>query len=167
MKTALFFLIVVCKLNIAFAQDSTDYYIKNLGWHSLFLKQTYVSQLVLSKEAEKLIPKKNEQTINRLFCALADDKKTAVTHMILSRMFNTDSLGLNHEYVYSGDSVVAVTYIFNTLKWRYDVKSGKYSIEPEAVKRIQEYWKRKLPKLQNINTKAPNSASVSLVLYNN
>lgn len=147
------------KLSCAVAQDSTDYYIKRLSWGSLFIKPTYATELVLNKDAENLISYKNDNTVKKLFCAMSDDTKTVAVHMILSRMFEPQDISFTQKSVYKGDSITAVNYTYNTLLWRYDIKTERYSIEPTAVNMIKEYWEKKLPVLQNMSKAAKRKQS--------
>lgn len=152
MKKILFIIItmLMCKANIAFAQkiprDSVDYYIKTLSWESLYLKTNYVTTLVLSRDAERLVPAGEKKTVRALLSQISNESKTVAIHMILSKTFEPESRGIGGEYVYRHDSVVGINYTYNRLKWRYDVADKKYSIAPGDVQRIERYWKKKLNK---------------------
>src|SRR6187402_2867728 len=151
-RSIIFLFAIVCKANFAIAQDSTDYFINNLSWESLFIKPTYATELVLNKDAERLIAAKDQRTVNKLFCEISNEKKTVAIHMILSRMFEPQEIKFTQEYIYKADSIIAIKYIYNTLEWQYRIKESKYKIESETVKKIKEYWKKKLAPFLNKST---------------
>lgn len=148
MKKVIIILILLGEIGFASAQslpqDSINCYIKKLSWESLVLKTTYVSQLVLSKEAEKILSAKSQETADRLLSEISNKKKTVVIHMILSKMFEPENPGLAQSFTYKNDAVSIVNYSYNTLIWQYHVGEEKYSITQEEVKRIKEYWEKKL-----------------------
>ena len=148
MKRLIFIIIICFKISGVYAQDSAEYYIEHLSWESLFIKPTYATELVLNKDAEKLVAYKNDYTIKKLLSAISDNKKTVAIHMILSRMLEPHNINFTQERVYRGDSIIAVNYRYNTLLWRYDVSSGAYDIDCTAVSQIKEYWQKKLTGLQ-------------------
>ena len=152
MKNLLLILIFISKVVFAFSQklpqDTIDYYIKNLNWKSVFLKINYGTELVLTKDAQRLVDAKDDKTVRKLFCEMSNQKKTVAIHVILTKMFEPDKVKFNGESIYKKDTVIAVNYSCNTLKWQYDVVEDKYNIASEAIKQIKEYWIKKLPLLQ-------------------
>lgn len=149
MKLFVLLISIVLSASFCFAQDSSSYFISKLSWESLFIKPTYAKELVLSKSAEKVIAYKNDKTSKMLFCALSDTTKTVAAHMILSRMYEMQNESFTQTNIYEGDSIIIVRYTYNTLEWQYNVKAGKYSIELAKIKKIKEYWKKKLRYFKN------------------
>lgn len=123
--------------------DSINYYVRMLSWESLHLKTTYATELVLSRNAEKLITK-DEAVVEKLCSEISNKKKTVVVHMILSKIYDPENSKLEGQYIYKDDTIIGVNYLFNTLTWRYDVKKNQYTIQTDEVKRIKRFWKEKI-----------------------
>ena len=159
MKISVLLLVVLFNLRFAAAQDSTSYYIKKLGWESIVLKTTYVSELILGKDGQWLVASKNDKTVKKLFCVITDDTRTAVVHMILSKMYEPQNSSFKESYVYKNDSIITVNLTYNNFTWQYHTKEAKYTIAPEEVKKIKEYWAKKLPVLQKMSSSAKRKQS--------
>ncbi len=140
----LIYIILIFVINVAAAQDSTRYFIEKLGWKSLVLKQTYVSQLVLDTNAKRLIFQKNEKTAKALFFSIKNDERPVIIHMILTEMFEPDKAVLDQKNFRITDSSIGVRYSYNAISWDYNVYRRKYVISKENVIQIKRYWEKRL-----------------------
>lgn len=134
--------------------DSLVYYIKNLSWNSFQLTPTYGHYLMLSNDAQAIL--NNATDTIKVAVALLNEiekKEKAVTvHVLLSKIFEPQNNSFKESYIYEADSIVTVNYSYNTLIWQYHVKDSKHTIEPEAIKKIKEYWEKKLVLLRSKST---------------
>jgi hypothetical protein len=149
MRVLLVLFLFIIKGNLVSAQDSTDFYIRNLSWQSLFLKINYGTRLRLTNDAEKIIAAKSNKTVKKLYCEISNGNKSAVIHIILSRMFEPKSSKINANYIYKSDSMVGISYLCNKLKWEYNIKEDEYSLDPKDIEWIKRYWSHKIPFLKN------------------
>ncbi len=136
-----------------YAKDSIEYYIKNLSWNSIRLTPTYVPYLMLNYDAQAILDNiADTSTVSSLLLKqIKETDKVVSVHVILSKMYEPKNNKFKQYYVYRGDSIIAVNYFYNTLKWQYDSETGNYQIAPESIRKIKEYWEKKLLRLQYMN----------------
>jgi hypothetical protein len=127
-------------------EDSVDIYISRLGWQSFAVAWTYIPQLALRGDADRLIKIIDETKIKKLVNNLADSQKTVVIHLILTRLLEPDNYAFGVTYSYGKDSrVKGCVFKYNGLQWTTD-SLQKNSISQEDIDKVKQYWRERLPK---------------------
>jgi hypothetical protein len=124
-------------------EDSVDIYISRLGWQSFAVAWTYVPQLALRGDANRLIKIKDETKIKKLVNNLADSQKTVVIHQILTHLLEPDNNAFGVTYNYGKDSrVKGCVFTYNGLQWTTD-SLQKNSISQEEINKVERYWRER------------------------
>jgi|ERR1700722_14000454 len=122
-------------------EDSVDIYISRLGWQSFAVAWTYVPQLALRGDANRLIKIQDESKIRKLVNNLADSQKTVVIHQILTRLLEPDNNAFGVTYNYGKDSKVkGCVFTYNGLRWTTD-SLQENSISLEDINKVEKYWR--------------------------
>lgn len=139
-------------------EDSVDIYIEWLGWHTSGIAWTYVPNIALYEEAERLVAIKDMRKIQKLINSLGDSSKTVAVHLILSRLIEPENSGIQWTYNYGKDGrIVNTEYIYNGLRWLWD-SAGNNIVSRVEIDMVERYWRQKCPLTQ------PQSVKISFTL---
>lgn len=140
--------LLVCS-TFAFSQvDSSNYYIKQLDWNSFEITTNYVSMLVLKEDAKRIVSISSKHKVDELINCLTNKKKSVVSHIILTKIFEPDTAKFIQVYNYAKDSTIAsVQYTYNGLTWNWNKILGN-KINKKDMEAIKKYWLNKLVKLK-------------------
>jgi hypothetical protein len=151
MKLKSFLLIVMlAKTNVlvcqAFHQDSIKSYIQHLSWKSFWIEQGYADELKIENEAGRLISIKTNKVVKGLLAKIANNEKTVVIHIILTKIFEPENDRFEEVFTYAAkkDSILSVTYTYNHLSWTYSPTTGANSIAKSEINTIEAYWNEKI-----------------------
>jgi hypothetical protein len=149
MKYLITLLALFFTTSFSFAQtqqeDSVDYYISNLNWSSVTVSTTYVPKLIFDVNSLRLIALKGSSIEKKLYKKIGDKERTLAIHAILTSRYHKPT-SLSQLGNYEKDTLVGLYFTYNHLKWYYELNSGESSIDDEAVKYAQSYWRKKIKK---------------------
>jgi hypothetical protein len=141
---ALLLLFSLVKSQPLSTEDSVNYYIDRLGWHSFTIIWKFNPKVALYDDAKRLIAIKDDEKIKKLIKNLGIKEKTVVIHIILSHLLDHTIDRIEATYNYGKDyNIKSIDFSYNELKWTGDPSQGKNIISQEEIDNIERYWRNR------------------------
>ncbi len=148
-------LILVC--GQLFGQTKTELRISNLieklNWETIPITCNYVLTLKEFDSAANELVEIGKRANKELLSQISNPEKSIGIHIILTRINEPDKyqkIGIGTKYIYKKcDKLIGWHYIYNGIVWEWFEKKGQ-SISETELKKLTEYWNKKLNKNQEI-----------------